>query len=152
MKSKQHISEKINAAITLHNDHHRIFLDAVSMADAKSLQGFLKLQTELRRKFAQQLIGALKIFDPQASIDVDGSFVGSLKRGWQDIKSSFAMENDFDLINQSMELDAEVMQHYTEILLEHEQDLTETLLKVINEHQTKLKSQQDAAKNLEDLM
>lgn len=98
MENKKHVSEKINVLIVKNTDLHHLYLSLVEATEADFLKGKLKSHADKHRLMNLELVGELKAYHPEASIDMEGSLSGGLSKGWEEVKKSFNLESDESIL------------------------------------------------------
>lgn len=94
MENETKISEEINKLILKNTDLHHLYLSLAEAAEGDLLKGILKSHADKHRMMNLELVSELKALIPHANINVEGSFVGGITRGWEELKKSFNLESD----------------------------------------------------------
>ena len=129
MEHLKTLSKNINSLITYNIDAHKLFLDTANAAEKETFSALLKKMADTHRILSQELTAELKVYNPEASIDFEGSLEGALQRGWSNLKSSITLNDDKAILAMLIDAEIKILESYIKIeLLSATQKLEECIL------------------------
>lgn len=119
MDSKDTISKKVNGLIEKNNDAYRGFKKASENTENIHLRDFFMDEAMQRKEFVTALAQNLKTYNPDFTIDNDGSTIGSIQRAWMDVKSALSMDDDESILEECIRGEKASLEEYQDFLNEY---------------------------------
>lgn len=139
--------DQLEEILEKNRDAEKGYTKAAKNADRAKLQSYFQRKAQERGQFNTRLKNELVASYDE--IDDDGSFTGTIHRTWMDIKSFFSGNDDETMLNEAVRGDKAAVNEYEEVL--KDTALPPTIATIIRDQSTKISSDLNKIKRLEDL-
>lgn len=129
-------------------DAQKGYAKAAENAKNQNLKAYFQNKSGERSTFNQTL--NKELVTSYDEIETEGSFTGSLHRGWMDIKAFFTADNDESMLEEAIRGDKAAVEEYEDVL--DDKDLPANVASIIREQLIKIRTDLNKVKSMEDLV
>ena len=143
----ENLVDQLEEILEKNRDAEKGYRKAAENADSQSLKSYFETKSHERNQFNKALKSAM--VSSYDNIDDDSSFTGSIHRVWMDVKAFFSADNDESMLEEAIRGDKAAVEEYDEVL--EDATLPPTIQTLIREQKTKIRTDLNKIKSMEDL-
>ena len=141
------LMDQLEEILEKNRDAEKGFQKAADNADSASLKSYFERKSRERAQFNNSLKKEMIAY--YDDFDEDSSFSGSVHRAWMDIKALFSADNDESMLEEAIRGDKAAIEEYEDVL--EDKTLSNSIATLIREQKSKIETDLNEIKSLEDL-
>lgn len=143
----ENLVDQLEEILEKNRDAEKGYRKAAENTESRGLQSYFQDKAREREQFNDSLKREMVMsYD---KIDDDSSFTGSIHRTWMDIKAFFSANNDESMLEEAIRGDKAAVEEYEEVLAD--ESLPSSIASLIRNQQTKIRTDLNKIKSMEDL-
>lgn len=139
--------DQLEEILEKNRDAEKGYRKAADNADSASLKNYFENKAREREQFNNAL--KREMVANYDDIDDDSSFTGSIHRAWMDVKALFSGDNDESMLEEAIRGDKAAVEEYDDVL--EDTSLPNSIATLIREQKTKIRTDLNKIKSMEDL-